>query len=484
MELRIFGAAQEVTGSCHMIRANGASVLLDCGLVQGRRLEAYRRNQSFPFDPESITAVVQSHAHLDHAGKLPMLVREGFRGAIHATHGTGELCQLLLTDCAHVLMRDAEYLNRKRIKQKVRARRKAKQNGLTLPQGLPKEEVLPLYLHEDVGETMALFSTHGYGEWFEVGPGMVFRFREAGHTFGSAWLEAVIQENGKSWRLAYSGDYGRAGLPILRDPEPFGETDILICESTYGNTVHPEFQGMVHDLAEAVQRLVQRGHGRLLIPSFAVGRTQNVLYCLGRVFDEALAPQVPVVVDSPLATAATKLITQYPEYFDQETLELLANGNGGPFFPGLRFTESVEESKALNQEEGPLVIVSASGMMENGRILHHLARYVSRRDAEILVVGFQADGTLGRRLLEGAATVNILGDSYKVNARITPMMGFSSHADRRDLLQVLNPLAKKTGTMILVHGEDEQRKPLAKALRDLGFPRVEEPVEKQAFRFS
>ena len=465
MELRFFGATGTTTGSCHMLRSEGRSVLLDCGLFQGRREESRERNERFGFDPAEVDAVIQSHAHIDHSGKLPLLQKGGFRGTVHATGATRDLCEVLLADSAHIQLQDADFLNRQRGR-------------------LPTDRnVKPLYLEQHVRELMPRFRTHAYSEWFEALPGMRFRFRDAGHILGSAWIEAEIKEAGGVRRLVFTGDYGRYHQPILRDPEPLSEADVLISESTYGNRLHPPQQDLSGDLRAAVERLEQRGRGRLLIPAFAVGRTQNILYEFARMCRAGACPRVRFVVDSPLATTATRIVYEHPECFDAEALaqykELQEEDS---FRSRLVFTGSVEESKALNDDPRPTVLISASGMMESGRILHHLAWNVSKPETEILIVGFQAEHTLGRRLLEGASEVRIFGLMHPVRARITPMLGFSAHADRDELLRALVPVAGRAQALFLVHGENDQRAPLAEELRRSGFRRVEMPEGPERFR--
>lgn len=486
MQIRFFGATGGTTGSCHLISVGGRNVLFDCGLFQGPREETRRRNERFGFDPRAVDAVVQSHAHIDHSGKLPMLVREDWSGPIHATHGTRDLCAILLRDCAHILLKDAESLNRKRIAKSVRSRRKRERawrdDDRPRPLGpgkFPTAEIEPLYLDEDVDDTLPLFVTHDYGAWFDVVPGFRARFHDAGHILGSAWIESELEEEGRTLRLVFSGDYGRP-QPILRDPEPLLPADVIVCESTYGDRVHERREDMQAELDQALARLEQRGRGRLLIPSFAVGRTQQLLYTLEGLFERRGASPVTVVVDSPLATAATRIVAAHAEYFDAEARAVFERAAGGSAMR-LEFTESVEASMALNRDPRPLVLISASGMMESGRVLHHLAWNVGREDCEILVVGFQAQGTLGRRILEGALEVNILGERYAVRARVTPILGFSAHADRDGLLATLTPLSRSTARLFLVHGEDEQRAPLAGRLRELGFREVLQPSDERAF---
>ena len=503
MDLTFFGAVGGVTGSSFRLRANGWSVLFDCGLFQGRREMTRRANERFGFEPQELRAVVQSHAHIDHSGRLPLLVRRGFSGAIHATPATRDLAELLLLDSAQIQMKDAEFLNRRRLQERLRARRSGParadqawadlawaQRERTLqdedeppflrPHKLPRPEILPLYLKEDVRDTLRLFRREPYHQVFEPAPRLRCRFHDAGHILGSAWVEIEVQEGGVHRRLVFTGDYGRR-QPILRDPEPLLPADIYISESTYGDRTHAAIVAMEPDLEAAVARLEARGSGRLLIPSFAVGRAQTILYFLGRILRRRKGTRVQVVVDSPLATEATRVAAAHPDLFDQEALaELELMRRGGPAMH-LRFTGTVEESKALNHDAHPLVILSASGMCESGRILHHLAWNLGREDCEILIVGFQARQTLGRRLLEGAREVNVLGRTYAVRARVTPMLGFSAHADRDELLAALAPHAGADRRVFLVHGEQPQRVPLGRELRRRGFGAVELPSSARVY---
>lgn len=511
MELRFHGATGTTTGSCHLLHSEGRTVLLDCGMFQGRREESWRRNRGFGFDPRTVDAVVQSHAHIDHSGKLPMLVREGFAGRIHATPATRDLAEILLHDSAHIALADAQFLNRQRWREQRRPAppEPRKQLGhhkrghhkqgrrsrgeLPHPRGrnerlvpellLPAREIVPLYLEEDVYETLPRFAKHEYGAWFEPVPGMRFRFRDAGHILGSAWIEGEIREKSGVTRLVFTGDYGRYHQPILRDPEPLSEAEVYISESTYGNRCHAPFQENESELAQAVERLAGKPHGRLLIPAFAVGRTQHILYELYKICRRRTCANVGIVVDSPLAQAATRIVMAHPECFDEEALAAFrAMQEDGSFRKRIRFTSSVEESKALNDDPRPLIVISASGMMETGRILHHLAWNISNPATEILVVGFQAQHTLGRRLVEGASEVRIFGMMHKVRARVTSMLGFSAHADRDDLLRALSPHAGAARALFLIHGENDQRKPLAEELRRRGFARVECPENHRAWQ--
>jgi metallo-beta-lactamase family protein len=499
MELRFFGATGTTTGSCHMIVAGGYNVLLDCGFYQGRREESYERNSRCAFDPKSVHAVVQSHAHVDHSGKLPMLVRQGFAGRIHATSATRDLCDALLRDSAHIMVSDARFLNERRARRAhselahaSHGERSAADAHGSAPNGnrnsdpevlLPAHEIVPLYVEEHVAATMRRFVDHAHGDWFQAAPNMRFRLHEAGHILGATWIEGEIQDELGTKRLVFTGDYGRKHQPILRDPEPLLPADVFISESTYGNRVHPPMADMDVELAAAVNRLAARGRGRLLIPAFAVGRTQNVLYSLSEIYRRKEAPPIDIVVDSPLATLATRIVLNHHECFDDEALRAYERMESDASFRShLRFTDTVDESKALNTDPRPLIIVSASGMMETGRILHHLAWNIDKPETEILVVGFQADHTLGRKLVQGAREVYVLGMRRTVRARITSMQGFSAHADKNGLIEALEPHASTAKALFLVHGEEDQRKPLGRELATRGFRRVEQPTGPEAYR--
>ncbi|MCY3004031.1 MAG: MBL fold metallo-hydrolase [Planctomycetota bacterium] len=499
MELEFHGATDGTTGSCHVLRAGGKTVLLECGMFQGRRDDTYKRNSSFRFAPGDIDAVVLSHAHIDHSGKLPMLVRMGFEGRVHATGATVDLAEPMLLDSAMIQLKDAEFLNKRRVMEKVRARREVREGRRRDKRELasfrfeddapalaasnpPTREILPLYLEEDVRETLPRFSPHRWGEWFEVGPALRFRLHDAGHILGASWVECEARERGRTVRLCFTGDYGRP-QPILRDPEPLEPADILISESTYGDRCHPPTDDTEAQLELAVERLHKRRRGKLLIPAFAVGRTQHILYSLGHILERRKIDDIPVYVDSPLAKRATEIVYRHPECFDEQALARLRRAESGKSRLKVRFTQSVDDSKLLNQMPGPMIVVSASGMMESGRILHHLAWGVSSPDTEIAVVGYQAHGTLGRRIVEGATEVNILGMSHVVRARVTVMNGFSAHADRDGLLQALTPLAAPCKALFLVHGENDQRLPLARTLRERGFARVECPRNSSTWKF-
>jgi metallo-beta-lactamase family protein len=449
-----WGAARTVTGSMHLVEANGRKLLLDCGLFQGRRAEAYQRNSTFPFKPSDIKSVVLSHAHIDHCGNLPNLVRQGFDGPIHSTPATRDLAAIMLLDSAKIQEEDAEYLNRHREK------------------GEPP--IKPLYDQRDVSRTMRCFVRAAYDRPFDLGQGMELHFVDAGHLLGSAMVALALRGNGKDRRLTFTGDLGRRNLPILRDPAPVPPADLLISESTYGGRTHPPVEQLADVLGEVVRRTVERG-GKLLIPAFSLGRTQTVVLYLHQLMTAGRLHDVPVFVDSPLAANATEVFRLHPECFDDETAKLLANDPD--LFGGrrVRYVHSVEESKKLNDRKDPCIIIAASGMCETGRIVHHLKHNIEDPRNTVAIIGYQAPETLGRRIVERRPEVRIHGRMWKLRAEVVVMNGFSSHADQNDFRDFLRPLAKDTAHVRLVHGEVDQAEALARSLRDYGFADVAIP---------
>ncbi|MBI3819304.1 MAG: MBL fold metallo-hydrolase [Planctomycetes bacterium] len=457
MKITFLGAARTVTGSMHLIEAGGNSILLDCGLYQGRRQEAHDKNIKLAEIAVRADAVVLSHAHIDHSGKLPLLVHRGFLGKIHATRGTRQLSDAMLNDSAQIQMKDFEYLEE---------------------HDLPALD--PLYSVDDVKETMTHFVESRYGTWFDICPGFRARFLDAGHILGSAVTELEITEKGNVRRLCFTGDLGRRGMPILRDPEALPDCDTVITESTYGDRLHGGVEVTENELAALVVEQVQR-RGPIIIPAFSVGRTQNLIYALYKIYKRGAAPRLPIFVDSPLSTRVTKIVSQNPECFDEEALAVLGE-KGAPFyFPEVRYIESVEESKALNDHKGAFIVISASGMCENGRILHHLKNWIEKPEALVLIVGFQAQYTLGRRILSGASRVKIFGVERDVLARVKKMNAMSAHADRNDLIHYVAPVARHCGDVFVVHGEPAPAESLAQAIRDSGCVRVRVPGEGESF---
>jgi metallo-beta-lactamase family protein len=465
MRLQFLGAAQTVTGSMHFISVNGERILLDCGLYQGHRGEANERNTHFPFDPKSIHAVVLSHAHIDHSGNLPGLVKQGFRGTIYATSATRDLCTIMLPDSAHIQQKDAEYLNR-------RGQRKNK----------PK--VTPLYSADDAAEAVTLFRSVDYHSDFEVAEGVTVRFNDAGHILGSAVTILTFKEDGKTFRLGFTGDLGRANMPILRDPEFAGDVDALISESTYGGKFHDPPQDMKSALEETLKRAIDRG-GKVIVPAFSVGRTQDLIYLLHEIWDEGRLPKIPIYVDSPLSVNATEIFKQHPECYDEETRHLLETHDDPFGLKSMTYITSVEESKRLNTLNEPCIIIAASGMCEAGRILHHLANNVEDPKNLILIVGYQADHTLGKKLVDRWEKIRILGEEYSLRAEVVVLNSFSAHADHNDLLRYVgqfNP--KRLKSVFLVHGDKTRAEKLAAGLREKGISRVAIPEQGKAVDLS
>ena len=454
MRIQFLGAVQTVTGSMHRLRVNGTNILLDCGLFQGRRAETYEKNRRFPFDPSEIDAVILSHAHIDHSGNLPNLVRKGFRGNIYSTFATRDLCSAMLRDSAYIQEADVAYVNRKRARKK-----------------LPPIE--PIYTQADATETLKYFFAAGYDRWIHVTPDVRVIFRDAGHILGSAIVVLEINENGRTIRVAYTGDLGRMDLPILRDPTPVSDVDYVISESTYGGRFHETPDEAEAKLESCVNRTCDRG-GKLIIPAFAVGRTQELAYALHRLRLSKKIPSLRIFVDSPLAVNVTEIFRLHPECYDQETLEFMTKARDPFGFERLRYIRYVEDSKALNNMHEPMVIISASGMCEAGRILHHLKNNVENPNNTVLIVGFQAVHTLGRRIVERRETIPIFGDKYRLRAEVEVINGYSAHADRSELLRWIGH-AHESGKLkgvFLVHGDPEQSDELASGLDEIGVQGV------------
>jgi len=434
MKLEFSGAARNVTGSKHLLHINGKKILLECGMFQGRRKEALEANLSFPFAVTDIDAVVISHAHIDHTGALPILVKKGYRGPIYCTHATRDLCSIMLKDSAYIQEKDAEW-----VKKKLKD---------------PKAE--PLYTIEDAEKALTLFRSVGYKQEFSPAPGCKVTFHDAGHILGSALEEWEIKDHdiGKKVRLGFTGDLGRKNLPILKDCEQLKNLDILITESTYGNRLHDEISDIENKLAKEINEAYER-EGKIIIPSFAVGRAQELLYLLRELEQDKKIKPLPIFLDSPLANAATKIFRLHPECYDDELREMMENGRD-PFAPegGVQFTEDVDESKALNNFPGSAVIISASGMCEAGRIRHHLINTISDPKNLILVVGFMAANTLGRKIVEKENPINIFGEPYELNAEVQIYNAFSAHADQKRLVSFANNCGDPKA-VFCVHGEDE-----------------------------
>ncbi len=451
MKLTFWGAAQTVTGSLHEISVDGQRLLLDCGLYQGKRKDSFERNRHLPWPGSSVDTVILSHAHIDHSGNLPSLGRDGYSGPIHATAATADLCGTMLPDSAHLQERDVDFVMKRR-------RRHGKSEG-------HEEELEPLYRLADVEKILPLFQHLRYGEAKPVSDSLTMEMFDVGHLLGSACVRLTHRENGKTQRLVFSGDVGRKSLPILRDPSLMPECDYLIMESTYGNRLHSHERFVIEKLADVVNRTCERG-GRLIVPAFAVGRTQQLVLMLHQLTEQKAIPTLPIFVDSPLAVNATEAYRRHPECYDEETRAFLQDGEDPFGFSRLRYIREVSESKALNDLQGPYVVISASGMCEAGRILHHLRNNIADPRNTVLIAGFQAEHTLGRRIVEKQPVVPIFGDPVRLRAEVVVLNELSGHADQGELMEWIKPHASQLKGVFLVHGELVQSQPLAALIRE------------------
>jgi metallo-beta-lactamase family protein len=455
VQIEFAGAAREVTGSCHILRVGGKTVLLDCGMFQGRRSETRDKNLQLPLPVEQIDAVVLSHAHIDHSGRLPLLTRHGYTGPIYCTAATLDLCAVMLADSAYIQEKDAEFLARRN-----------------------EEAVAPLYTVRDAVVACERMIGLPYDTTFDVVPGVRATFTDAGHILGSASVVLDCTEGTVMKRIVFSGDVGRKGLPIIRDPQPPRGADVVLLESTYGNRDHPSVEGARDQLARVVTETAKRG-GRILVPAFSVGRTQELVYDLHVLARENRIPEIPIYIDSPLAIDATTVFATHPEVFDQ-TEDLVQRVLDLFHFLQVSYTREASESKALNTRHGPMVIIAASGMCEAGRILHHLAHGAGDTRNTILIVGFQAEHTLGRRIVERAPTIRVFNAEIPLRARVEVLNGYSAHGDRHELQEWLDAV-REGGTpravpdIHLVHGEPEAQDALAEQLVRAGYPSVHVP---------
>ncbi|NDJ86011.1 MAG: MBL fold metallo-hydrolase [Chloroflexi bacterium] len=448
MKITFHGAARTVTGSQHLVEVNGYRILLDCGLYQGRRKEAVERNSNLPFDPNSIDAVVLSHAHIDHSGNIPGLVKNGYRGPIYTTHATRDLAAAMLPDSGHIHERDAEYVNKKR------ARR-------------DEPPIEPLYTQDDAYGSLQYFESMNYDRSKQILEGVDLTLYDAGHMLGSAIVVLDVEDRDavRDIRLVFSGDLGREGLPILRDPTKLGYADILILESTYGNRVHEPMGDSAGRLKSIIDRIV-RDKGALVVPAFAVGRTQQIVYLLQKLHSAQEIPEIPIFVDSPLAIDATSVFRLHPEAYDEDVRDYMMAYNDDDIFGfnKLRYTRRVEESKELNTMEGPFVVISASGMCEAGRILHHLRNRIDSAENVVLITGWQAPHTLGRRLIDGVSPVRIFGEDHALRAGVEKLNSLSGHADSNDLVNWVSAMEKRPRKTFLVHGEYDAAEALRQRL--------------------
>jgi metallo-beta-lactamase family protein len=456
----------DVTGSRHILRTEKACILLDCGLFQGRRRETIERNRSLGFRASEVDVMVLSHAHIDHSGALPRLYRQGYRGPIYCTPATRDLCAAMLEDSAEIQAQDAAYINRKIERD-----------------GSDMAPVEPLYDQKDVVGTLELMVNVPYHRPLQIAEGVSLTYYDAGHILGSAMVALDVDVVGEKRRLVFSGDLGRRNMPILRDPEVPPGASCLLLESTYGDRIHDPIEKMEDELCDVITRTVERG-GKVVVPSFALERAQEVVYGLKQLADQGRLPNVPIYVDSPLTVKLTDVFRIHPECYDEETRDILISGDSPFDFDQLRYVSSVEDSKAIDRSEEPAVIISASGMCEFGRVVHHLVATLEDRKNTVLIVGFQAHHTLGRRLVELRPRVRIFGIERERQAEVVVLNGFSAHAGQDDLLEFAEAVraAGPLRQVALVHGEDEARTTLKTLLEDRGFPSVSTPARGDRLR--
>jgi metallo-beta-lactamase family protein len=432
LKLKFLGAARTVTGSCFYMECNNLKFLVECGMYQGEDEEEINKD-AFDFNPEEIDYVFVTHAHLDHSGMLPRIVKEGFKGRIITTSATKDLLEIMLYDSAHIQESDTEWLTRKALRA-------------------GKPPVIPLYTTEDVMNVMPLIDIKKYGEIFHIGNGIKYRFLDAGHILGSGTLELWFQDSPKEKKIVFSGDIGKKGNPIIKDPLNPVEADFIVMESTYGNRLHKPLKESIDELVDAVKTTIKRG-GNVYIPSFAVGRTQDLLYILNNLVRKKRLYNINVYLDSPLAQEATKIYLSHPECFDEDAKKLFTTKDYNDSIK-LHFVQSAQESMALNKIKSGIIVIAGSGMCEGGRIRHHLKHNLWRSECSVIFVGFQGKGTLGRQIVDGAKTVHILGEEIAVKASIYTINGFSAHADQAELIEWIS-FFKDSPEVFIVHGEEE-----------------------------
>lgn len=464
MKIKFCGAARYVTGSSHLITLDdGYNILLDCGLFQGKGKNIWEWNNNWHFVPKDIDTVILSHAHIDHCGRLPQLVKDGFNGRIHATHASRSLAGIMLLDSAYIQERDVEYHNAKMIK------RGKSQSHMRRP----------LYTSENVTPTMEKFIGYSYDQWIKIDDRVSFIFKDAGHILGSASVTLKITENGKDTYIGFTGDIGRPNRPILRDPKPLPEVDYLICESTYGDKEHEDAPAQSDKLLEIIKKAIDR-KGKLIIPAFSVGRTQEIVYMLDKMENAGILPKIPIYVDSPLAVNATMIFGAHPECYDDNLNEYLLVDDDPFGFNSLKYIKKVEESKALNHKEGPYIIISSSGMMNAGRVKHHLFNNIEDEKNIFLLVGYATPETPAGILKTNPSEIRIFGETKKVNATIEQMDSFSAHGDRKEMLDLISN-QKKLKQLFLVHGEYDTQLEFEKYLNAHGFKDVFIPNKAQKY---
>jgi metallo-beta-lactamase family protein len=456
MHIEFYGATSGVTGSCHILRANGQLVLLDCGLIQGRREIEAKNREPFPFDPGEISAVVLSHGHIDHSGRIPLLVKQGYRGPVYAQNATCDLCEILLQDSASLQERDAEYENKWRKRKK-------------------KPLIEPLYTVADAQRALENVVGLKYREQREILPGISICFQDAGHILGSSSVEVWLNEDGREQKIVFSGDLGQYDTPILNDPAVMQSADHVLVESTYGNRIHRDRQQTIDEIGDIISE-ARHERGNLLIPAFSIGRTQEVLYYMGLYYEEWELDRWEVFLDSPMAIKASKVYWDYPHLYDEDASRLRRKVHEMPQVRNLHLTADVEHSMAINNIKSGAIIIAGSGMCNGGRIIHHLKHNISRKGAHVMIVGYQAYGTLGRKLVDGDQQVKIHGDMYPVRARIHTVGGLSAHADIDDLVRWVRNF-NSDPAMHVVHGESDAKQAFRDRLeQELGL-RADVPRE-------
>jgi metallo-beta-lactamase family protein len=446
VKVTTLGAAQQVTGSCHLVEIGGNKYLVDCGLFQGGKRTEELNWEPWAFNPSEITALFLTHAHIDHSGRIPKLVKDGFRGKIYATKPTVELTKILLLDAAHIQESHAELKTRKNLRR-----------------GLPP--VKPLYTESDATDSFPLFQPVEQNKEITLSADIKVSFRNAGHILGASILEIWAREDGVEQKIVFSGEIGRVDQLIVKDPEDIFEADALFIESTYGNRNHKTLEESKNELREAI--LYSYSHGeKVLIPAFAVERTQEILYVLGEFFRNKLIPDIPVFLDSPLAIQATKIFSQMQEFFDEDAMAIVNRGENPFLFPQLQFSQTVEDSRRINSMDGPAIIIAGNGMCTAGRILHHIKHNIWRQGCSLVIVGFQAEGSLGRQIVDGAKKIRVMGEDVAVRAKVFTIGGFSSHAGQQELLEWVSNFKKKEMKVFVIHGEKTASEALATLIRE------------------
>jgi metallo-beta-lactamase family protein len=465
MKLSFYGAARTVTGSKHLIEVNGTRILLDCGMFQGGRGDTYTENLNFPFDPKTIDILILSHAHIDHSGNIPNLIKQGFNGDVICTPATRDLCATMLPDSGFIQEKDADFVSKKRLRRGESA-------------------VEPIYTYQDALNSIQYFTTRGYGRRATIANGVGLTFHDAGHMLGSASvvLDIVDRDANRDYRLIFSGDVGRVGIPIIRDPEILDGGEYLIMESTYGDRLHEAYEDSEHKLEKIITDTFKR-NGTIIMPAFAVGRTQQIVHTLHKLLVKGDIPKIPIYVDSPLAVNATSVFQLHPECYDDEIRQFLneINSKDAFGFDMVTYVRELEESKRLNFKREPCIIISASGMAEFGRVVHHISNRIDDPNNTILITGWQAPNTLGRKLVDKNRVVRVFGEEHTVRAQVEVLNGFSGHADHDELMDWVGGMRQKPEKVFLVHGEEKAATALQKSLSDHFNMQVHVPVQKQQF---